>query len=332
MPPVTPPATRPAATDFASAAMLRVLTQGMRELGLNTEPAAARPAGHAATVPLDEKRRLVGLAVAQGGHGCLALLGRGLHRHAHEPSHRALASARDPQDLFMRWTRLERYIHSRHRIQVLALTERQARVVHLARPGHPPPLPAEDLVVLGVLLALLEAMGAEQVSARLGDVPVYPVPDHPALATLAEQRHTADWTLEWTPLPVAPPPLHTPAPQAPALAAPATWPAHAQRGFAALSQNLMKPPTVGELARAQGEAPRSLQRKLQQAGLSYTQLLAQARCSAAGWWLMSTATPIAEVGFVSGYADQPHFTRDFRARVGMTPQRYRSEFGVRDPA
>jgi AraC-like DNA-binding protein len=313
------------ATDFASAAMLRVLGQGMRELGLNPELAATPSAGTVATVSLDEKRQLVGSALVQGGLGCLALLGRGLHHYSHEPTHRALVSARNPQDLFARWTRLERYIHSRHRIKVQALSECQAHIVHLARPPHPPPMPAEDLVVLGVLIALLEAAGSIAVTARIGDVPVYPEPDHLALAAVAGQLGTAAWFIEWTPTAVLPGLLRAQA-QAPVLAAPQTWTSHAQRCFATLSHDLMNPLSLTELAQAQGEAPRSLQRHLSRAGFSYTDILAKARCSSASWWLIETATPIAEIGFVSGYADQPHFTRDFRNRVGMTPQRFRSEF------
>ncbi len=311
--------------DVASAAMLRVLGQGMRELGLNPEPAAAPSAGYVATVSLDEKRQLVGSALAQGGLGCLALLGRGLHHYSHEPTHRALVSARNPRDLFTRWTRLERYIHSRHRIKVRELSECHAHIVHLAHPPHPPPMPAEDLVVLGVLIALLEAAASITVTARIGDVPVYPEPDHLALADLARQMSTAAWFIEWAPKAVVPGSLRTRA-QSPVVAAPQAWTDHAQRCFNTLSQDLMNPLTLTELAQAQGEAPRSLQRHLSRAGFSYTEILATARCSSASWWLIETATPIAEIGFVSGYADQPHFTRDFRNRVGITPQRFRSEF------
>ena len=322
-----PPPTRSDA-DFASAAMLRLLAQGMRDLGLDPEPVAPPAAGRGATVPLDDKRRLVAAAQAQGGIGCLALLGRGLHRLAHEPTHRALASARDVPDLLARWGRLERYIHSRHRVEVLSLADGRVQLLHRARPGCPPPLPAEDLVVLGVLLALLEALGAAGVTAHVGAVPVYPAPDDAALASAARMQRTAAWSIAWETGPAARPALHAGAAQGPELVAPDGWPEAARRSFALLGADLTSPLALPALARAQGCAPRSLQRQLGQAGLGYTHLLAAARCSAASWWLLGTPTAIAEVGFLCGYADQPHFTRDFRQRVGLTPMRYREAFGT----
>ena len=308
--------------------MLRVLAQGMRELGMDPGPGTARTPARSATVPLSDKRRLLTAALAQGGIGCLALLGRGLHRYAHEPTHSALASASDAPDLFARWSRLERYIHSRHRIELLAVTEGEARIVHLSRPGFAAPLPAENLVVLGVLVALLEAIGATEVSARAGDVTVYPEPDQDALAAAAERHGTAAWSICWT----VPKPLRskerTPMALAPEIEAPQAWPALAQRSFIELCADLMCPKTLSALALAQGEAPRTLQRNLSRAGLSYSELLAQARCTSASWWLTRTATALAEVGFISGYSDQPHFTRDFRSRVGLTPLAYRAAFGT----
>ncbi|MBC7942097.1 MAG: helix-turn-helix transcriptional regulator [Chitinophagaceae bacterium] len=310
--------------------MLRVLAQGMRDLGLDPGPHPPGSTGRVATVSLDEKRQLVSAALAQGGITCLALLGRGLHRYADEPTHRALVSARDASDLFVRWSRLERYIHSRHRIDVLDVSDRSAHIAHRSRPGTPAPLPAENLVVLGVLLALLEGLGASRVSGRVGDVPVYPEPDPAALTMAAQQGTTAAWTIEWTPTTVLP---RQPTPVDAAVAAdvnpPHAWPALAQRSFVVLCANLTGPFTLPTLAQTLGHAPRSVQRSLSQAGLSYSQVLAEARCRSASWWLMRSAIPVAEVVYLCGHADQPHFTRDFRGRVGMTPLRYRSEFSAR---
>lgn len=73
-------------------------------------------------------------------------------------------------------------------------------------------------------------------------------------------------------------------------------------------------------------SPRSLQRELSRAGTHCRAMLAELRGRAAAWWLLERDAPIAEIGFLCGYADQPHFTRQFRDRVGMTPARYREAF------
>jgi len=108
--------------------------------------------------------------------------------------------------------------------------------------------------------------------------------------------------------------------------APPAWPPLAQAAARALLPALMQPPRLAVLAAQLGQPARSFQRALASAGLSYTRLLAETRRRAAAWWLLYSAVPLAEVGFIAGYADQAHFTRDFQRHVGLTPARYRLEF------
>jgi AraC-like DNA-binding protein len=301
--------------------MLRVLAQGMRELGL--APPAATPDG--ATVALDAKRALLTHAVREGGLGCLALLGRGLHRFTQEPSHRALASARDARDLFERWGRLERYIHSRHRVQILAIADGQALLRHVSLQPQAPPQAAEDLVVLGVLVAFLEACGHRGLLARAGEALVYPDCDHEALAHAIESGTSPDWRIEWA--------AHVEPPSSPGagpgdLAPDETWAPDVKALFNGLVRRLPAAPGMDELARELGRARRSLQRELQLQGSGFRLLLAEARYRAAGWWLLQTQAALAEIGFLCGYADQSHFTREFRRRSGMTPADYRRHFAA----
>ena len=305
--------------------MVRVLAQGMRELGL--PPPAVTPGG--ATVDLGAKRALLRHAVQVGGLECLALLGRGLHRFTHEPVHRALATARDAQDLFERWARLERYIHSRHRVQVATVGERQARLRHVSLRAGAPPHPAEDLVVLGVLVAFLEACGHSGLVACAGATRVYPDCDRDALARVVEQRTSHEWRIAWTEH-VEPPALEAAAPQR--LAPDEAWPDGVKALFDRLVARLPAAPGMDELAAEFGRARRSLQRDLQQQGTGLRPLLAEARYRKAGWWLLQGGTGLAEVGFLCGYADQSHFTREFRRRSGMTPGDYRRDFRAAAPA
>ena len=93
------------------------------------------------------------------------------------------------------------------------------------------------------------------------------------------------------------------------LAADAAWPGAARAAFSHLSAGLTRPMTLPLLADELGIAARAFQRLLRNAELSYSELVALARCRAGAWRLLHTDKPIAEIGFVCGYADQPHFTR-----------------------
>lgn len=310
-------------SDFASAAMMRVLTQGLRDLGL--DPGPPPPATADARVELAQKRELLAHAVQRGGLSCLPLLGRGLHRLAHEPTHRALAAARHPRDLFERWLRLERYIHSRHRCLIEACTDQEARLRHVSMGGGPPPSAAEDLVVVGVLAALLEAIGLQNVQAWVGAAAAYPNPAAAELTQACAQGTTGDWRFAWGEAllrPCAPGAVS----RAQALGADPAWPATTQAAYLALVADLTRPLPLRELANATGLAWRTLQRRLSEGGLSYSQLLAEARCRVGAWRLLNTTDSIAEVGFLSGFADQPHFTRELQRRVGMPPAAYREAF------
>lgn len=312
-------------TDFASAAMMRVLAQGMRELGLNPGDSAA-DAGEA-RVQLRQKQDLVRSAVVQGGLACLPLLGRGLHHLKHEPTHHALASARSAPDLFARWQRLERYIHSRHRCIVENCAEGQAWIRHVSLTPGDAPSAAEDLVVAGVLAALLEAMGLQRVQLRIGETDVTAKADTYGIDAAVAQGMTGVWSFRWEGVAatatnrVAEPPTRE-------LGADQAWPEAVRATYLRLVADLTQPLSVSRLAADLGLPARTLQRKLEHAGLSFSRLLAEARCRTGAWRLISTADPIAEIGFLSGYSDQPHFTREMQRRVGMPPAVYREAFGT----
>jgi AraC-like DNA-binding protein len=319
--------------DFASAAMLRVLAAGLRALGLRVPRPPAGAAASGARVPLDAKRALVEAAVAQGGLACLPRLGAGVRAGTHDPVHRALVSACDGADLIARWRRLERYIHSRHRTEAVAVATGRAVLRHVSTAAGEAPSAAEDLVVLGVICALLAAVGAEDVRATLDGVPVVPEADETALRRLAARGGTATWTLAWRdppprPLRRGPAGRRRTEPRVPAdLCDALDWPPPARRVAARLLADPLAPRTVDAAARALGTSRRSLQRTLAADGLTWSELVAQTRLRVAGWWLIETDRPIAEIGFLAGYADQPHFTREFGRRIGLAPGRYREQFG-----
>ena len=310
--------------DFASAAMVRVLARGMHALGMKLPALVGQL--HEATVSLDLKRTVVQAAIEQGGLVSLTLLGRGLHELAMEPTHLALTAGRNASALWVRWQRLECYIHSRHRIHVLDSSDISAKVVHKHKEHGPPPLPFEDLVVCGVLCALLEANGLQSVHAYAAGTELYPNPETDAIAKCVRKVETGTWNFTW----------EKPAQPSSGLdisiswnqVTPASWSQLACEIGEMIARQLPYLLSLDQAADSLGLARRSFQRTLAAEGLSYTQLLAEVRFRLAGRYLIHGDISMAEVGFVCGYADQAHLTREFNRRVGVPPARYRDLFST----
>ena len=308
--------------DFASAAMVRALLRGMAGLGLRLPEMADKFTQ--ATVPLDLKRAVVQAAVEQAGLAVLPLLGKGLHDLAMEPTHLALTAGRSAASMLVRWQRLERYIHSKHRIQWLGLTPTSVRVSHTHKDTGPAPLAAEDLVVCGVLCALLEANGLHSVRATAADIELYPKPDSHQVLQCVQQGQTATWLLTWQGALDKGSDLDLTVSWA--QVAPPTWSRFAFAAGDHVARCLPELVSVEDAALALGMSRRTFQRTLAAENLSHQDIQSEVRFRLAGWCLLESEIPIAEIGFVCGYSDQSHLTREFNRRVGVPPARYRDLF------
>ena len=78
-------------------------------------------------------------------------------------------------------------------------------------------------------------------------------------------------------------------------------------------------PTVDKIAREMGMSPRTLQRRLEEAGTSYQELLDEVRRQSARRLLAETDLDAGEVAFLLGFEELNSFTRAFRGWEGTTP-------------
>lgn len=85
-----------------------------------------------------------------------------------------------------------------------------------------------------------------------------------------------------------------------------------------------KPLHFSELAEIFGMSERSLQRRLNKLGLSYAQLVADARYQVACDLLSRRDTKITEVALAAGYENPSHFSRAFRRMGGVSPREFRN--------
>ena len=77
---------------------------------------------------------------------------------------------------------------------------------------------------------------------------------------------------------------------------------------------------------------RTLQRRLTEAGQSYSAIVNQTRLRLAARHLANTDMEISEIASSLGYKDASNLTRAFRTKTGMTPRLYRQKIASQDQA
>lgn len=84
-------------------------------------------------------------------------------------------------------------------------------------------------------------------------------------------------------------------------------------------------PAPAELAASLHMTPRTFRRRLQEQGLSYQQLLDEARQRDSRMLLARDELEIRRIAELLGYADPANFTRAFRHWTGMSPRNWRKQ-------
>lgn len=297
-------------TDFGSYLLLRLVERSIGPGG----PKAPVPAQRGLqVVEAAEKRRFLALIGSRYGLAVLLNAGSGLADLQQHPVAAALLCAADSQDLLDRWRRLERFNHSKHRVEVQEVGERGLTLRHISLDGSQP-TPEEDALIVGVLAHLFVLRGAKGLSVELCSGPLtYEIfRGGRAVIPLAWPRG-AVWRLQyeaWT------------APTEPDLVQGGS-PVEDVRSV--LASDLARCWRLEELVARLHQPRRSLQRMLEPNG-GFSEILNEVRAAAAAVLLLETALPIAHIGFTCGYADQAHFTRSLKRRVGMPPSAFRAAF------
>jgi AraC-like DNA-binding protein len=83
-------------------------------------------------------------------------------------------------------------------------------------------------------------------------------------------------------------------------------------------------PDIHLVAETMLTSPRTLQRRLHSAGLTYGHLVAEARRASAERLLAEPERTIADVARMLGYSDPAHFTRAFQRWTGVSPRTFRA--------
>ncbi|MCB1332141.1 MAG: AraC family transcriptional regulator [Roseivivax sp.] len=82
-------------------------------------------------------------------------------------------------------------------------------------------------------------------------------------------------------------------------------------------------PKMADIAQGLGLSARSFHRRLAEHGMSFQTLTEQTRRDLAEGLLRDDGHSLAEIAFLTGFAEQSSFTRAFKRWVGVTPANYR---------
>jgi AraC-like DNA-binding protein len=100
----------------------------------------------------------------------------------------------------------------------------------------------------------------------------------------------------------------------------------AERVRGAIQQKLTgRRPTIDDIAGALYISSRTLQRRLQDAGLNFQRVLEEARHKLARHYLNNSGLELNEAAYLLGYEDANSFVRAFRGWEGIPPARWREQ-------
>ena len=295
-------------SDFASASVVALVIKSIIE----TDPDLLPPGTTApdplreATLSAGEKRILLEHIYRKRGAGPLLSVGRHIENAA-SPVLSVLANAARPDILVDKWMRLERYGHAVNRTKI-DLDNGKMLTCRRFSEGAPPTA-AENALIAGILFGLCGLAGASGVSLNI-DGRTFEAEALPTIGPLESGGETfrITWT-EWEP---------TVPPQSPPGSA-----TTGERLKTLFADDVGGSWSVHGAAMLMAKSTRSLQRELSSEGLTFSTALRGARVGEAARMLREDTASLSEIGYCCGYADQPHFQRDFRRALNMSPGDYR---------
>ncbi|MEM7017131.1 MAG: helix-turn-helix transcriptional regulator [Pseudomonadota bacterium] len=298
--------------DFAAAAMFRLIRLSLDHQGISSMSVDGNGEAH---VPFSDKRLLAERLWNTCGPNVIVKVGEAIQYAPPEPILVALSLAQDPVDLVNRWQRLERFVHSRHRVRIEAVGQGWMQLKHFSLVASSPPTAAEDLLIFGLLTVLIEQLGVDNLQARI-------------TGEQSWRRTKAVWE-------------------------PSTWPTEVSTWefcWSAVEQEstflsalnstdnwldivrtqLTADPgrdwRVEILAKLLGTSTRTLQRRFTEHHTRFSDLLREARMFHAAQLLTTSGNTPAEIGYLCGFSDQAHFTRAFKRHTALTPANFRIQF------
>ena len=293
--------------DFASTALYNLIASRLQKLGMDIRP-SRRFDGK---IDRYEKADLLGDALASLGASAIVGIGQEIHCTGSNPTLEVLTRAVTPDDLLERWLRLERYYHGKHRIRILGIDQSSMLLEHYSTGGGQPSA-GEDLVIAGLLAALLQQIGCRGLSLDIGEPAVRFIKNDVFTNCRQTPSNTSICSIRWRSF----------APGNPGAGVHSGSGTVADRLSEIIRNDLGRNWRLDTAARSLETSGRSLQRSLAREGTSFQEILRTVRVEHSAALISSRGFKLAEAGYACGFSDQAHFSREFKQRFNMSPSTY----------
>lgn len=298
-----------AGKDLTSSGLMALVISALRsEAPELLSGEVAMPDCALAHTPASAKRALLAKAYAARGPGFILGMGQRIKEIGFDPVMHVLLRSPDPMVMAAKFQRFEQFTHSRHRCAIEG-TGTGLAVRRYAVSG-PPPLAVENLLIAGLLKAMLEEIGCREVRIDTGGAPFdrigldwqavvpRPVPDPLGMADKRRLEPLKVYGVDETR-------------------------ALARRVVKRLSADIGRNWSCSEMARETGLSTRTFQRRLKDEGTSLSAIIRAVRMREACQLLTDSDLKLTEIGYWCGFSDSPHFSREFRRSLGVPPAIYR---------
>ena len=293
--------------DFASTALYNLIAFQLRQVGVDVTP-SPRFEGK---IDSARKTDLLAESLTTLGAAFVVEIGQGIRSAPANPIVDVLLQARDAGDLLERWQRLECYYHGKHRIEIQCSTQNSVHLKHYSLTTVPPSA-GEDLLIAGLVAALLQKTGCEGLSLYIGEPGIKFIRNDEVLGSEKAPADTADWHIEWQRF----------SSQKPVAILHDENRSITEQLSILMGQDLGKSWRIVTAAQQLGRSTRSLQRSLSEEGTSFQKILRSIRVEGAAKLISSGRFKLAEVGYTCGFSDQAHFSREFKLRFNMSPSQF----------
>lgn len=316
--------------DFAARAMMKVIAAGARSQNLSVTTMEDDNMQHVAnaTVPLANKRDVLHLIQQEYGLQGILQLGQGIHQVDDEPMKMVFLNATSVGDFFQRWQRMQKFVHSRHRLECQQVSNNRFELRHVSLADTPPQC-AETCLVMSVVMSLLNQCLGQQLhlehqshgvnyDGKNWTLTTEPPPESAWLLRIETVPGTDEFTEKQQPPDNDLPPYNQ---------LPHEYDLPPEQLVGRLRSLFRGDPcfkwTLKEAADKLYKSPRTLQRLLTAKLTSFTRLLVNERVLLASELLVDSNASLTEIGFVAGFNSSSHFTTLFRRSTGMSPGQFR---------